>query len=75
MHKITYIEGGKRVEQAGAVSLARPVAETWLGTCQGIREGRAFVREELARDFHARGMTRAADAEYQIAKEIRGGQS
>ncbi len=47
----------------------------WLDASQGLREGRAFVREELARDFHAAGMTRAADAEYQRAKDIRSGKA
>lgn len=69
-HKIIVIEGGKRVEQAMPADLARPNAEAWLLASRGIRKGRAFVREELARDFHARGSTRAADAEYQRAKDI-----
>ena len=73
-HKVIVIEGGKRVEQGVRTDCRRPEAEAWLASFQGIREGRAFVREELARDFHAQGMTRAADREYEIAKAIRSGE-
>lgn len=73
-HRVIVIEGGKRVEQVAAPGGRRLVAEAWLASFQGIREGRAFVREELARDFHAQGMTRAADREYEIAKAIRSGE-
>lgn len=45
----------------------------WLDASTGLREGRASVREALARDYHAQGMTRAADHEYDIAKQIREG--
>lgn len=45
----------------------------WLDASEGLREGRARVREELARELHAAGQARAADREYEIAKQIREG--
>jgi hypothetical protein len=45
----------------------------WLDASVGLREGRAQVREQLARDLHAAGQARAADREYQRAKDIREG--
>jgi len=57
-------------EAPRALSMAQA---QWLDASKGLREGRAQVREALARDYHAAGMTRAADAEYQRARDIREG--
>jgi hypothetical protein len=40
---------------------------------EAFRNGRAEVREALARDYHAAGEIRTADGEYQRAKAIRAG--
>ena len=45
----------------------------WLEQSAAFRNGRASVREQLAADHHAAGMTRAADQEYQRARDIREG--
>lgn len=50
-----------------------PHGLAWLRQSPAYRNGRAMVREELARDLHAQGQTRAADGEYQRAKDIREG--
>lgn len=50
-----------------------PAGLAWLDKSPAFRNGRAMVREALATDLHASGMTRAADQEYQRAKDIREG--
>ena len=50
-----------------------PVGMSRLFKSAEFRNGRATVREALALDLHAIGEIRAADREYDIAKQIREG--